>query len=155
LISLTSKLKQVYAQLPYLPQAFTLVWAAARRWTIAWAMMLVLQGLLPVATVYLTRTLVDSLVAALDSGSSLRPTLILVALMAAIMLLQQVLGSLTSWVRTAQSELVQDQISHLIHHKAMTLDLAFYEAPDYYDRLHRARIDAINRPVALHPPAPP
>ena len=142
-------LSQVYAQLPYLPQAFTLVWAAARRWTVAWAVMLVLQGLLPVATVYLTRTLVDTLVAALDSASSLRPTLILVALMALIMLLQELLRSATSWVRTAQSELVQDHISHLIHRQAITLDLGFYEAPDYYDRLHRARIDAFNRPVAL------
>ena len=53
---MTSKLKQVYAQLPYLPQAFALVWAAAHRWTVAWAIMLVQQGLLPVATVYLTRT---------------------------------------------------------------------------------------------------
>ena len=60
--AMTSKLKQVYAQLPYLPQAFALVWAAARRWTVAWTIMLVLQGLLPVATVYLTRSLVDSLV---------------------------------------------------------------------------------------------
>jgi len=66
--NLTSKLSQVYAQLPYLPQAFTLVWAAARRWTIAWAVMLVLQGLLPVATVYLTRALVDSLVASVEAG---------------------------------------------------------------------------------------
>jgi ATP-binding cassette subfamily B protein len=59
--SLRSKFVTLYAQLPYLPQAASLVWQAARKWTIAWAVMLVLQGLLPVATVYLTRTLVDSL----------------------------------------------------------------------------------------------
>ncbi len=115
-------------------------------------MMLVLQGLLPVATVYLTRALVDSLVASVDAGGGwqdLRPTLILVGLMALIMLLQELLRSATSWVRTAQSELVQDHISHLIHRQAITLDLGFYEAPDYYDRLHRARVDAFNRPVAL------
>ena len=148
----STKLDKLLAQLPYLPQAFALVWAAARRWTVAWAIMLVLQGLLPVATVYLTRALVDSLVASVEAGGSwqeLRPTLILVALMAAIMLLLELLRSVTSWVRTAQSELVQDHISHLIHHQAISLDLGFYEAPDYYDRLHRARIDAFNRPVAL------
>ena len=144
----STKLDKLVAQLPYLPQAFALVWAAARRWAVAWAVMLVLQGLLPVATVYLTRALVDSLVASVEAGGGwqeLRPTLILVALMAAIMLLLELLRSVTSWVRTAQSELVQDHISHLIHRQAISLDLGFYEAPDYYDRLHRARIDAFNR----------
>jgi ATP-binding cassette subfamily B protein len=45
-----------------------LVWAAARRWTVAWAALLVVQGLLPVATVYLTHTLVNRLVAVPDAG---------------------------------------------------------------------------------------
>ncbi len=148
---LPPKLSNALAQLPYLPRAFSLVWTAARRWTVAWAGLLLAQGLLPIATVYLTRAAVDSLVAALDAGdwANLRPTLFLVALMAAILLLMEVLRSLTGWVRTAQSELVQDHISGLIHARAVALDLAFYETPDYYDRLHRARVDAINRPVAL------
>ena len=149
--ALAQPFDRLRTSLPYLPRAFVLVWAAARRWTIAWAVLLLVQGLLPVATVYLTRTLVDSLVAALDAGdwASLRPTLLLVALMAAILLLMEVLRSLTGWVRTAQSELVRDHISGLIHARAMALDLAFYETPEYYDCLHRARVDAINRPVAL------
>lgn len=154
------KLNDVLAQsfdrfrttLPYLPKAFSLVWATARRWTVAWAVLLLVQGVLPVATVYLTRAVVDSLVASLDSGgdwAALRPTLLLVALMAGVLLLTEVLRSLTGWVRTAQSGLVQDHISGLIHEKAVALDLAFYETPEYYDQLHRARVDASGRPVAL------
>ncbi len=157
---LWSKLNDVTARsfdrlrtsLPYLPRAFGLVWATARRWTVAWAVLLLVQGLLPVATVYLTRAVVDSLVASLDGGAdwaNLRPTLLLVALMAGVLLLTEVLRSLTGWVRTAQSELVRDHISGLIHGKAVALDLAFYETPEYYDQLHRARVDGIGRPVAL------
>jgi len=41
-------------QLPYLPRALRLVWNAAPRWTAAWLFLLVGQGLLPVALVYLT-----------------------------------------------------------------------------------------------------
>ena len=146
------KLDQALTQLPYVPKALGLVWESARRWTIAWAVLLLLQGVLPVATVYLTKAVVDSLVGALGGGpdwAAIRPTLVLVALMAAVLLLSEILRSLTTWVRTAQSELVQDHISGLIHEKAVTLDLAFYETPEYYDQMHRARVDAMGRPVAL------
>jgi len=110
------------------------------------------QGLLPVATVYLTQQLVDSLVAALGAGADwqkILPTLTLVALMGGILLLTQVLGSLLTWVRTVQSELVKDYISSLIHEKSIEIDFCFYESPEYYDRLHRVRQDAYFRPVAL------
>lgn len=148
---LTAKLRGALAQLPYLPQALVLVWAAARRWTLAWAVLLVLQGLLPAFTVYLTRLLVDSLVAALGTSATrnVGPTLVLVALMAGILLLSEFLRSATNWVRIAQSELVQDHISALIHRQSIAADLAFYELPDYYDHLHRARVHASHRPIAL------
>ena len=43
------------AQLPYLPRAFALVYKAAGALMIAWLALLLLQGLLPVAMVYLTK----------------------------------------------------------------------------------------------------
>ncbi|RPI08895.1 MAG: hypothetical protein EHM65_09745 [Acidobacteriales bacterium] len=46
-----------------LPPALRLVWDAAGRWTLAWIALLVVQGLLPLATVWLTRSPVDGLVA--------------------------------------------------------------------------------------------
>ncbi|HEY9851460.1 MAG TPA: ABC transporter ATP-binding protein [Leptolyngbyaceae cyanobacterium] len=158
-----NKLQNCLSQLPYLPKTIALVWASAKNWTIAWSVLLVIQGLLPVATVYLTQQLVDSLVAALNvdnsSGNlsiliggkegSLGSTLMLVALMGVILLLTQLLGSLLTWVRTVQSELVRDYISVLIHEKSITVDYAFYELPEYYDRLHRVRQDAYFRPINL------
>jgi len=129
-----------------------LVWAAARGWAVAWAVLLLVQGLLPVATVNLTRLLVDGLVAAAGAGGSwdtLAPLLLLVALMAGVVLLAEVLRSVAAWIRTAQSELLKDYISSLIHQKSVAADLAFYESPEYHDRLHRARDEAGYRPVAL------
>ncbi|MFB2935994.1 ABC transporter ATP-binding protein [Aerosakkonemataceae cyanobacterium BLCC-F154] len=146
------KLGNSWSQLPYLGRSLTLVWQAAKKWTIVWASLLIIQGLLPVATVYLTRQLVNSLVAALDVGVSREnviPILILVALMGGVLLLTQVLGSFLNWVRVVQSELVKDYISALIHKKSMEVDFAFYESAEYFDRLHRARQDAFFRPTAL------
>lgn len=150
--SLSPKFRNALAQLPYVPRAFVLVWAAARRWTVAWAVLLVVQGLLPTATVLLTRAVVDSLVMAVDAGgdwAAVQQTLFLAGLMAVVLLISGALSSVTGWARTAQAELVRDHIHGLIHEQAMSLDLAYYETPEYYDQLHRARGDAISRPLAL------
>ncbi len=147
-----SKLGKVKDQLPYLPRTLGIVWTAARAWIILWAVLLVVQGLLPVALVYLTRALVDQIAAALNNSRSpidWSPILVLVGAFAAVVLLGEVLSSVASWVRSAQSELVQDHISALVHDQSIAVDLAFYEFPDYYDRLHRARSDASYRPMAL------
>jgi len=45
--------------------------------------------------------------------------------------------------------LVKDYISTLIHKKSVAVDLSFYESPEYYDHLHRARAEAQYRPLAL------
>src|SRR5947209_2755214 len=149
---LATKLRGALAQLVYLPRALGLVWAAARGWAVAWIALLLVQGLLPVATVYLTQRLVDDLVAAAGAGGTwptLAPVLLLVALMAGVMLLAEALRSAAGWVRAAQGELVKDHINALIHQQSVAADLAFYESPDFYDHLHRARYEAGYRPVAL------
>jgi ATP-binding cassette subfamily B protein len=152
IVSLRSILHNLQGQLPYLSQACDLVWTAAQSWTLAWALLLLMQGVLPVAAVYLTRAVIDSLVPVLGQGGAwptLAPTFLLVALLTVVLLLTEVLRSLTGWVRTAQAEHVQDHLHGLIQAKASELDLSFYESPEYYDRLYQARIDAVNRPVAL------
>ena len=143
------RLVKLRAQVPYVPRALALVWAAAKVWTVVSLVLLVLQGLLPVATVYLTKALVDSLVGVIKGAADVRTTLILAVAMGVVMLLDEALKAAGTWVRTAQSELVQDHIQAIIHEKATTVDLAFYDLPEYFDHLHRAKADASYRPIEL------
>jgi len=113
---------------------------------------LLVQGVLPVATVYLTRTVVNRLVPAVRAGGSwesLQPLIVAAVLMGAVLLAGEALRGIAGWLRTAQSELVQDYISGLIQEKSASVDLAFYESPEFYDHLHRARAEAGYRPIAL------
>jgi ATP-binding cassette, subfamily B, bacterial len=136
-------------QLLHLGSALHLVWQAAPRWTLGWSVLLLLQGSLPIATVYLTRRIVNGIVLAIRSGGNWQPVLLPAGLMASVLLLSELLRGLISWVRTAQSDLVQDHITSLIHRKSIAADLSFYESPDFYDHLHRARDEAGYRPIAL------
>jgi ATP-binding cassette, subfamily B, bacterial len=144
---LSSKLHKALAQLPYLPRALKLVWAVARPWTTAWISLLVVQGVLPAAVVYLTKLVVDGVIVSLRRESSwpVMPLLLL----GGVLLLMEVVRNAINWVRTVQAELLQDHITSLIHEKSVAVDLAFYELSDYYDHLHRARAEARYRPVAL------
>ena len=149
---LTERFRKALAQLPHLPWALGLIWRARRDWTLAWAALVIVQGLLPVAVVLLTRTLVDSLVTTLRAPGDwlvLRQTLLCVALMAGLLLLGEALRGVAAWVRTAQAEWLRDHLDDRIHAQAIHLDLSYYETPEYYDQLHRARVDALDRPMAL------
>ena len=59
------------------------------------------------------------------------------------------LRAAASFARRAQSELVRDRIADLLLHQSTRVDLAFYDSPDYFDRLHRARDEAGYRPLVL------
>jgi len=141
---LDSKLRKALAQLPNLPRALALVWQVARPWTTAWIVLLIVQGLLPAAIVYLTKLVVDGVVT-----RDVRLVLTRLLLLGALLLLMEVVRNAINWVRTVQAELLQDHITSLIQEKSVNADLAFYELSDYYDHLHRARAEARYRPVAL------
>src|ERR1044072_5392410 len=147
---LSSKLRKALAQLPHLPRALSLVWQVGRPWTVAWLVLLVVHGFLPVAVVYLTKLVVDGLViAGRGALEQMLHVLLLVVMLGGTLLLMEIVRNAINWVRTVQAELLQDHITALIHEKSVTVDLAFYELADYYDHLHRARTEARYRPVAL------
>jgi ATP-binding cassette subfamily B protein len=140
------------SQLPYLPRALSLVWASSKSLSGAWITLLAAQGLLPIATVYLVRSLVNLLVAAVRSRGAwpdLRPALAVAAVLALVLLFAEVLSNISRLLRSAQSQRVQDHITNLIHEKSRVVDLAFYETPEFYDHLHRARSEGRHRPIAL------
>jgi ATP-binding cassette, subfamily B, bacterial len=151
---LSDKLRGGLSALRYLPRALTLTWEAARGWTLVWLALLLLQGVLPAATVQLTRAVVDSLVSARRAGAAggfaaFEPLLWLIVLYAALILVGEGLRSATGWVRVAQGERVRDHIQNAIHVQAVAADLAFFERPEFHDRLYRATWESSERSVAL------
>ncbi len=123
------------SQVRLVPRALKLVWDAAPGWTLASLVILVIQGILPVVTVYLTRNVVNALVAIVQSNGDpavLMPAVTTVALMGLVMLVNGVLGSVNGYIRAALSEQVRDRMHGLIHAKALSLDMQFFESPAYY-----------------------
>jgi ATP-binding cassette subfamily B protein len=105
-----------------------------------------------VATVYLTRSVVDGLLAAIRAGgawAAFRPALLVAGLLVTVLFLEEMLRAAASFARRAQADLVRDHIADLLLRQSTRVDLAFYDSPDYFDRLHRARDEAGYRPLVL------
>ncbi|RPJ52614.1 MAG: ABC transporter ATP-binding protein, partial [Acidobacteria bacterium] len=150
-----------------LARAFRLVWVSAPGWTTASLVLVAAQGLLPLATLYLIKLLVDALAAAFHgvaspgSGAgaavagaagapaSAGPVLWILGAAGAVAVLEVVARSLAAYVAEAQTETVTDHLSDVIHEKSAALDLSYFEDPHYHDMLHRAQEEAGWRPTYL------
>ncbi|MCB0210823.1 MAG: ABC transporter ATP-binding protein [Anaerolineae bacterium] len=149
---LHKKLAYLPAQLVYLRRTLALIWGASGQLSIAWGILLALQGLLPAASLYITRWLVDSLVTSISATSSwadIKPLVMGAVLMAGLMILGLLLQSLNEWVNVAQSEIISDHLQTTIHQKAAQVDLIFYELSEYNDLLEQAKSQGSSRPLIL------
>ncbi|MGH8000394.1 MAG: ABC transporter ATP-binding protein, partial [Brasilonema sp.] len=147
-----SKLRSANTTLSHLIKTFRLIWAASGYWTLAWMVMLLLQGLLPAMSITLTREAVDNLVAVSGAGlssESIQKIVTPVGLMAGIVVVMELLNGAGEWVRTVQSELIHDYMTALIHKQSVAVDYGYYEYSEYNDKLDRARDGASGRSLAL------
>ena len=134
-------IKEIKLQLTNWKRSFTLLWKSSPVHTTFWAILLVIQGVLPGIAVYLTKLVVDSLSAAVNSQgdwSVIRTSLIYIALIVGTMLLSEIIQSFLEIVRADQSDIVQDYVTKLVHDKSATLDMAHFESVEYHDRLEQA-----------------
>jgi ATP-binding cassette, subfamily B, bacterial len=142
--------RQQLKQLRYVPWVLRLIWSVSAPWMAATAVMLIIAGLLPVATVILTRDTVDALVHVVSGDSSAELRVIsLGGMLVAALVLQEIMSAVQQYIRSNLAERVQDHMSTMIHQKVLTLDMFYFESPAYQDRLQRATTDAVTRPLGL------
>jgi len=116
------------------------------------AALVIASGLCPVALVYVTRGVVDRLIVATNTGgewSSIVSLALWASAGGAVMLVSQGLAAAVEWQRTLHEERLKEHISERIHEQSVRLDLSFYESPEFFDRLYRAREEANYRPAEL------
>ena len=146
------EVKKAVPSIAAFPRVFRLVWESAPGWTSLWLILITTSGVLPPITIALTKRLVDILVNAShlkDPWQNAKPIFITGLLLMAVLVFIEVLQGALTWVRTAQTELIQDHINALIHEKSSQVDLGFYESPEFYNSLYRAREDANVRVLNL------
>jgi ATP-binding cassette subfamily B protein len=136
----------------HLGRTIRLVWGIAPGWTAANVALAVVQGLLPLATLYMTKLITNAVVAgvdAADKSAAFRHVAWLIVIAGAIGLAAALARSVGLLVGEAQGQVVTDHISDIIHAKSIEVDLEYYENARYYDVLHRAQQEAPYRPTKI------
>ena len=132
-------------------RAAAFVWQGSRGWTILNAALVFVQGVLPLAALYLMKLVVDAVTAA--HALAARPAwphiAFLVGLTALVTLAGALVRALSGYAAQAQAEGVTDRMQDVIHAQSVALDLEFYENPAYHDTFHRAQQEAPARPTRI------
>jgi ATP-binding cassette subfamily B protein len=134
-------------------RALAYVWESSRAWAIGSSFLLVVQGLLPIASLYLLKLMVDTVTryaGAPDAPAGIPQELLVVLAAAGIVALltglAKTAGNVTS---REQSRRVVDHMHDVIQTKAVQVDLEYYENAAYQDTLHRAQEESTYRPGAI------
>ncbi|MBV9706452.1 MAG: ABC transporter ATP-binding protein, partial [Chloroflexi bacterium] len=140
--------KQVTGAFAGLPRVVRLVWSTSALFTILLGLLSLLQGFTPAANVWITKLVIDSVVRAIKIDS-INPIWFPVTLQLGVVLFTNLLSTLSNIVQQLLQELVSNKVQLLILEKANTLDLAFFENPEFYDKLRQASDQSSYQPVSM------
>ncbi len=106
--------------------------------------LVVVQGLLPLAALYVMKLVIDAVTAAASAperGPAIASVLVLVGAAAAVALLTAACRALASYTAEVQALVLTDIITDQVHAHSVRIDLAYYEDPAYWNSLHRAQAE--------------
>jgi ATP-binding cassette subfamily B protein len=135
-----------------LDRALRFVFRAAPGWTAANVSLVLVQGVLPLLTLYLMKLIVDKVafsVAAVDKTAVFGDLAFLIVLAAGVALLSVLCQLIAGYVNEAQVLAVTDHMFDILHAKSIQVDLEYYENPQYFDTLHRAQQEGPYRPTSI------
>ena len=141
-------LKQVFGVFTSLPRVLRLVWTTQAFYTATMFVLSILQGVMPAVTVLITRWLIDSVVYGIIHHT-ISPILLPVGFQLAAGLISNLLSTLSNTSQQLLQELVSNRTQLLILEKANTLDLAFFENAEFYDKLRNASDQSTYQPVTM------
>lgn len=132
-----------------LPKVAKLTWQASPALTIVITLVTLLSGLLPTATAYIAKLLIDSVVAAIQ-GHGTKSAIVGVALFQfGVLVLTAVSQALTTYGQTLLQERMTLTIRHQVMSHASELQLSYFEGSASYDMLRQAAQEAPTRPLSM------
>ncbi|PYP51256.1 MAG: ABC transporter ATP-binding protein, partial [Gemmatimonadetes bacterium] len=134
--------------LRYVPALFRLIWRTHRGYTAAIVVLRVVRSVIPVATFWVGKLILDSVIAAKAGTGSLSHVWRYLALELAIVLSGEILARASSLIESLLGDLFSNAMSVQLMEHAARLDLAQFEDPEFYDHLERARRQTVGR-IAL------
>ncbi len=144
--------QNVEAALSGIPRVLRLVWDTSPRLSLAMGSLSVLQAAIPASQVWLSKLIIDAVVAAIKSDGA-RADVRRIIIIAMLQFALSALGSLFSTLSNISQQLLQEQVSNRIQMSLMEhadrLDLTFFERSESYDLIQQVQREAAMRPAMM------
>jgi ATP-binding cassette subfamily B protein len=140
--------KDRLAAVRYVPELFRLIWRTHRGFATAMMVLRVLRSVVPVATFWVGKLILDSVIGAKAGTGDIRHVWRYLVLEVGIVLVTEILARASSLVESLLGDLFSNAMSVRLMEHAAKLDLAQFEDPEFYDHLERARRQTVGR-IAL------
>jgi len=122
-----------------------LIWNISPKNTLISIILILIETSLFFASLYLLKLLID-VVSSPNASTDILKYIILAATAAVF---HVGFKSLSSFYAEKQSAIIAENINNKIHESTISLDLSFYESPDYFDILNRAMNAGAERPAGV------
>ncbi len=136
------------AALRYIPPLGRLIWNTHRGFAAAILVLRTLRSLVPVATFWVGKLILDSVLAAKAGTGPISDVWSYLAIEVGIVIAGEILARASSLVESLLGDLFSNNMSVTLMEQAAKLDLAQFEDPTFYDHLERARRQTVGR-IAL------
>jgi ATP-binding cassette, subfamily B, bacterial len=140
--------KDKLAALRYVPALFRLIWRTHRAYATAMILLRIVGSVIPVATFWVGKLILDSVIAARAGQGTLDQVWKYLGLEIAIILVGEIIARASSLIESLLGDLFSNAMSVRLMEHSATLDLAQFEDPEFYDHLERARRQTVGR-IAL------
>ncbi|HEX8228078.1 MAG TPA: ABC transporter ATP-binding protein [Chloroflexia bacterium] len=134
------------------PRALGLVWSTHKGLTISMGVFSVLFGVLPTASAWVSKLVIDGVVEAINQGGRqdwVNYVVLLVLIQFGLAAGSSLLQTVRNINQQALQELTARRIQLMLMQHANRLDLSFFENPEFYDTLQQAQREAGYRPTAM------
>jgi len=132
--------------------ALRLVWRSCPGLTFANFGILIIQGILPLLSLYLIKLIIDAVTSGItmdEKGEAFQQVFLYIVFAGAIAIVDVGVQAVGRYIRSSQALVVTDHMSDVIQAKSVAVDLEYYENPKYFDTLHRAQQEASFRPTKI------
>ena len=127
-------------------KAVRLVWNSSPKNTLAGIGLIIIQGILPLLSLYLIKLIVDEVAVTIASSNNINEVVkkigILIIFACFVALCNTLCQSISEINQQIQGENATDYISDLIHKKSVDVDISYYDQSSFYDTMYVAQQEA-------------
>lgn len=126
-----------------------MVWKVNPPYTAGLCLVNVLQGMIPVLNLWIIKLIVDAVVRGTAGNRVTQQLALCFSLLFAVKFFAHLIRYMSAYLQSVMGDLVTNSINMMVMEKSVSLDLFYFENPEFHDTLSRAQHEASYKPLVI------